>query len=97
MINPNNNNETDKYEWWKNVVVPLRGIITILSFILIFFYIIYGWYESYGLLGVILVIGIPLASLYAIFEYLIKKKVKREIDELKKKDDEWLDEYIKNQ
>ena len=86
----------DKYEWWKNVLWPLRVLITIPSLILLFLYFKYGWDETYGLLGAFLLIGIPFGSLFLIVEYLIRKKVKREMEDIQKNDDEWLDNYVNN-
>ena len=86
--------EIDKFEWWKNVLFPLRIVITIPSLILLFLFFKFGWATTYGLIGTVLLIGIPFASLFIVVEYLIKKKVKREMEEIQKKDDEWLDNYV---
>ena len=87
--------EIDKYEWWKNVLFPLRILITIPSLILLFLFFKYGWVETFGLFGTFLLIGIPFGSLFLIAEYLIKKKVIKEMTDIKKKDDEWLDNYMR--
>jgi hypothetical protein len=71
-------------------------IITIPSLLIIALFFIYGWVEYYGFLGTFLIIGIPFGSLFLIAEYYIKRKVKREMQEIKRKDDEWLDNYMKD-
>ena len=86
--------EIGQHEWWKNVLIPLRIIITIPSLILVLLFFKYGWIEIYGLLGSFLIIAIPFGSIFLIAEYFIKKKVKRDMEEIKRKDDEWLDNYI---
>ena len=88
--------EIDKYEWWKNVLWPLRMLITIPSLILLFLFFKFGWNERYGSLVTFLIIAIPFGSLFLFAEYLIKKKVKKEMEEIQKKDDEWLDKYVNN-
>ena len=86
----------DKYEWWKNVLFSLRILITISSLILLFLFFKFGWATTYGLIGTVLLIGIPFGSLFLIVEYLIRKKVKREMEDIQKNDDEWLDNYVNN-
>jgi hypothetical protein len=46
--------EINKYEWWKNVLFPLRILITIPSLILLFLFFKYGWVETFGLFGTFL-------------------------------------------